>query len=168
MSQFAHDPKDLINQGATRAKNIGVALVMICVLLTKYFAVKVVWKRVERVLAIVVVRVAGMLAKVYERVKPHLDHYRQVAMQTRNKAVRVALGLMIAAVTPLESALMKFFGIARTQSERVAVQGTNSVIGMILPVFRAMGAAVSNGMSKPAMQRVIARIMELADEAQKA
>lgn len=168
MSQLAHDPKELLNQGATRAKNMGVALVMICVLLTKYFVLKVVWKRLERVLAIVVVRSATVLSKLYAKAQPHIERFKARAVQTKNKAVRITLGLMIVVLTPVEQALLKFFGIAKQQSEVLAVHGTNRAISMIIPIFRAVGTALRAGFSRPAMQRMLARVLEIVDEAQKA
>lgn len=167
MSQVTQDPKAMINEGATRAKNMGVAVVMIAFLLTKYFVVKIVWKPVERWVGIVVVRSAVYLKKGYEWLKPHLDRLRTKAQETRNKVIRLSLGLLIVALTPVESALIKYFGLARMTSERLATQSTTSVLTVIATMMRATGTALKTGFSKPAMQKLLAKLFEVLEDAQK-
>jgi hypothetical protein len=167
MSQAVSDPKDLITQGAARAKNMGVALFMIGFLLGKYFLLKIVWVRVEKLLAVLVVRSAVLLGSLYKWLKPHLDRYRVLAVQTKNKLVRVTLGLLIVMLTPLERGLLRFFGVAKTQSEKLAVHGTTSAVSLVVTMFKAMSATVRAGISKPAIQRLLMRLFQLLDEAEK-
>ena len=84
-----------------------------------------------------------------------------------NQAVRVILGLLTRAITPIEALLLRFFGIARQQSEKIAVKSSQSMLVVVASVFKAFGAAVQAGLSKPAMQRAMNKLFELVEEAQK-
>ncbi|MDB5100758.1 MAG: hypothetical protein JWM80_5179 [Cyanobacteria bacterium RYN_339] len=168
MSQVSQDPKVMINEGAARAKNMGVAAFMIVFLLSKYFVVKICWKPMERWIAIIVVRSAVYLTKAYERLKPHVERLKVLAHQTKNKAMRLALGLLIVILTPVENLLLRFFGIAKTQSERLALQSTTSILTVVATMMRATGAALKAGLSKPAMQKLLMKLFEVLEDAQKA
>jgi hypothetical protein len=168
MSQATQDPKEMLNQGAARAKNMGVAAGMIVFLLSKYFVQKIIWKRLERYIAIAVVSSAKFLAKLYERAKPPLERLKLRAHETKNKAIRISLGLLIVALTPVENALLKFFGIAKTQSEKLATTTTTSVLVVFARAFGLLGQMIKGGLSKPAMQRALAKLFEVLEEAQKA
>jgi hypothetical protein len=167
MSQVTQDPKAMINEGATRAKNMGVAVVMIVFLLAKYFVVKICWKPLERYVGIIVVRSAVYLTKGYERLKPHIENLKARAQQTKNKLIRVSLGLLIVVLTPVETMLLKYFGVAKATSERLATQSTTSVLTVIATMMKATGAALRAGLSKPAMQKLLAKLFEVLDDAQK-
>jgi hypothetical protein len=168
MSQVAQDPKAMINEGAARAKNMGVAVFMIAFLLSKYFVVKICWKPLERWVSIAVVRSAVILTRAYERAKPHIERLKVVAANTKNKVIRVSLGLLIVVLTPVENGLLRFFGIAKAQSERLATTSTTSLLVVIATLMKAVGTAIQNGLSKPAMQKMLAKLFEVLEDAQKA
>ena len=167
MSQVTATPKELFDEGLTRAKNMGVALVMIVFLLAKYVAVKLVWKRVERVLAIVVVRTAVLLSALYLKAQPHIERFKVMANETKNKTFRLVLGMLILILAPLENGLLKIFGIAKVQSERLAVEGASKAVQVVVPMLMALGQVIKAGFSKPAIQRMLNRLFEVLEEAQK-
>lgn len=167
MSQVTATPKELFDEGLTRAKNMGVALAMIIFLLAKYVVVKLIWKRVERVLAIVVVRTAVLLSALYLKAQPHIERFRVMARETKNKTFRLLLGVMILILTPIENGLLKMFGLAKVQSERLAVEGASKAVQVIVPMMQALGQVIKAGFSKPAIQRMLNRLFQVLEEAQK-
>lgn len=160
-------PKVVLNEGVTRAKNMAVAFGMIVYLLARFVAVKIIWKRCERLIAFVVVKLAVWLSTLYNYVLPHWERVKVYARETRIKAFRLILGLLITLVTPIENTMVKGFAVAKVRSEHMAVVTVTSMIQVMTPFFNALGQAFKLGFSKPAIQRLLNRLFEILEEAQK-
>lgn len=167
MSMSQPPPQDIIGEGLARAKNMAVAAFMICFLLAKFVAVKVIWKRLERMIAWVVVKTAVALSVVYEKLRPHWERFKRWAMETRIKVFRLVLGTLITLITPVEEAMLRGFGKAKERSEHMALVSASSAINVIVPIFQAMGTVFRQGFSKPAVQKMLNKLFEVLEEAQK-
>lgn len=165
--QQSNNPADVLNEGLGRAKNMAVAFAMIVFLLAKFFVVKIVWARLRGATGWIVVRAAIAASKVWAKAQPHWERFKTFAAETKLKAVRVTLSLLIVALTPIENFLFKATGIAKEHTEKVAHKGAMTVAQALASFFNAVGAAFSAGFSKPAMQKMLNRLFELVEEAAK-
>lgn len=165
--QQSKDPGEVFNEGLVRAKNMAVAFGMIVFLLAKFFFVKVIWKRVSSGIAWMVVHAAVAASKAWVKVQPHYERFKTLTAETKNKAVRTTLSVLIVALTPVENFLFKATGIAKTHSERVAHKSAMTIAQALASFFTAIGTAFSAGFSKPAIQKMLGRLFELVEEAAK-
>lgn len=160
-------PRDLLSEGATRARNMGTALGMIVYLLAKYVAVKLVWSRLQLLGLRGFVVGSRLLQALYLIAKPHLDQLREQAKVTTNKAVRAALIALIGVVGPAEEALVKLFGIAKAEGAKLAARSSRSVGQVLAALATAIGQAIKAGLTKPAVQKLAAKLIKILEEAQR-
>lgn len=165
--QQSNSPGDVLNEGLTRAKNMGVALGMIVFLLIKFFFVKVIWKRTQSSFAWLVVKAAVYASQAWLKAQPHWERVKVMAAETKVKLIRVTLMGLITALTPLESLLLKTTGIAKERSALLADRSAMTIAQALAAFFNAIGGAFRSGFSKPGVQKMLAKIFELVDEAQK-
>jgi hypothetical protein len=165
--QQSNNPSDILNEGMTRAKNMAIAAAMIVFLLTKFFFVKIVWKRLQSGFAWVVVKSAILASKAWVKLQPHWERFKAYVAETKVKVVRTVLSLLIVALTPLENSLLKATGIAKAHSEAVAHKSAMTIAQTLVVFFNAIGTGMKAGFSRPAMQKMMARLLELVDEASK-
>ena len=165
--QQSNNPSDVLNEGLARAKNMAVAFGMIVFLLAKFFFVKIVWKRLKSGFAWVVVQCAVVASKAWAKLQPHWERLKTFTAETKLKAVRVTLSVLIVALTPVENFLFKATGIAKEHTEKVAHKGAMTIAQTLATFFTAIGAAFQAGFSKPAMQKMLNRLFELVEEAAK-
>ena len=165
--QQSNSPADVLNEGLTRAKNMGVALGMIIFLLAKFFFVKVVWKRAQSATAWVVVKIAVYASQAWLKAQPHWEQVKTKAAETKVKIIRITLMGLITALTPVENMLMKTTGIAKERSALIADRSAMTIAQALSAFFNAIGGAFRTGFSKPGVQKMMNKVFELVDEAQK-
>lgn len=165
-------PKDLVREGATRARNMAVALGMIVLILTKHFFVKIVWRRVHAVGMALAVIAASWLAKLGGHLAPHLMALEQAARATTNQLWRATLLTLIAVVGPLEATLGRAGAFAAQRSAMLATRSAATAWAAIWPAIVALGAAFGNliraGTSSQAFQKAVQKVLQLVEEAEKA
>ena len=165
--QQSNSPADVLNEGLTRAKNMAVALGMIVFLLVKFFFVKIVWKRAQGASAWIVVKAAVYASQAWLKAQPHWERVKTLAAETKVKVIRVTLMGLITALTPIENLLLKTTGIAKERSALLADKSAMTVAQALTALFNAIGGAFRSGFSKPGVQKMLAKVFELVDEAQK-
>lgn len=161
------DPKALLQDGAKRAKNITTALAMVVLLLAKYLAVKVVGSKLKTVQSKSIVIGARLLQALYIVGKPHFDRLKVQAKETSNKLVRIALLTLIALLTPLENATLATVRSAKAHSAKLAAQGVRTTVQVIRPIAQALAQAVKAGFQKATVQKIVLRLIQILEEAQK-
>lgn len=165
--QQSNSPADVLNEGMTRAKNMAVAMGMIIFLLAKFFVVKVVWKRLQSASAWVVVKCAVYASQAWLKLQPHWERFKVVAAETKVKILRTTLMGLITALTPIENMLLRATGVAKERSALIADRSAMTIAQALASIFSAIGAAFRTGFSKPGVQKMLNKIFELVDEAQK-
>lgn len=167
MSMQSNNPADILNEGLTRAKNMAVAFGMIVFLLLKFFAVKVVYKKLKDRFAWIVVKAAVLLSQAWAKLQPHWEALKLRAAETKVKAVRLTLTALIIALTPIENAAMKVTGVAKERSALIADKSAMTLAQFLTQSFNAIGTAFRTGFTRPGVQKMLNRVFELVDEAQK-
>jgi hypothetical protein len=165
--QQSKSPADVLNEGLMRGKNMAVALGMILFLLTKFFFVKVVWRRAESAGAWVLVKLAVYTSRAWLKAQPHWERLKTRAVETKVKVVRLTLTGLITALTPVENLLVKTTGIAKQRSAMLADRSAMTMAQALSAFFNAIGGAFQSGFSKPGVQNMLHKIFELVDEAKK-
>lgn len=164
-SEEAGIERDLIAEGALRARNMGTALVMIVVLLAKYVAIKVVWTRLQLLGTRGFLVGSRLLLAFYLVVRPHLERLREQAKATSNKAFKGALLALIAVVGPAESGIIKILGIAKVQAAKLATRSTRTLGQVLAPIVAAIGQAIKAGLTLPAFRKLAAKLVHILEEA---
>lgn len=164
-------PKDLVREGATRARNMAVAMGMIVLILTKHLLVKVIWRRISAVGMALAVIGASWLARIGVKLAPHLAALEQAARHTTNQLWRRTLLTLIALVGPLEATLGRAGVFAATRSAMLASRSAATAWAALWPAIVGLGAAVGSvfraGMSSQAFQKAIHKVMKILEEAEK-
>jgi hypothetical protein len=161
------DPKALLKDGAKRAKNLSTALVMVMVLLAKFFLVKVVGGRFKVVYSKTVVIAGRLLQALYIVAQPKLEALKVQAKETTNKVVRIALLTLIAALTPLENATIAVVKNAKVHGAKLAAQGARTTMQVLQPIAAAFVQAMRAGFQKAVVQKLVLRLIHILEEAQK-
>lgn len=161
------DPKALLKDGAKRAKNLSTALMMVVLLLAKFFVVKVVGSRLAVVYSRTVVIAARLLQALYLVVKPKLDDLKVRAKETTNKLVRMALLALIALLTPIENMAGVAIKSAKVHGAKLAAQGARTTVQVIRPIIAAVVQAMQAGFQKAVVQKIVLRLIHILEEAQK-
>ena len=164
-------PKDLVREGATRVRNMGVAVGMIALILTKHFFVKVIWRRVHAVGMAFAVIAASWLARFGSILAPHLATLEQAARHTTNLAWRRTLMTLIAVIGPLEATLAASGRFAASRSAMLATRSAAAAWAALWPaivgLIGAVGTVFKAGLNSQAFQKAVHKVMLLVEEAEK-
>jgi hypothetical protein len=160
------EPRDLLQEGATRARNMAHALAMIVLLLAKYVAVKIVWARLQTVGMRSFLVSTRLLQALYVVAKPHLDRLREQARVTTNQVWRAVLIGLIQVIGPTEEIVVKLLGIAKVEAVKLAAKSTRSATQVLAAVGKAIGQAIKAGLTRPAVQKLAAKVIRILEEAQ--
>lgn len=156
-----------LQEGVKRARNIGKALAMIALLLARYFVVKVVGGRLHALYARGFILAARVLQALYILLKPHLDRWRAQLKHTTNRVVRLVLVLLISLLGPLERLVGFAVKGAKDQGARLASQGAKTTVAILAPLAQALLQAIQSGFKKQVVQKALARLINVLEEAQK-
>ena len=165
-TEAAGPQRDLMAEGAARARNMATALVMIVVLLAKYVAVKVVWRRLQTLGTRGFLVGSRLLQAFYVVMQPHLLRLREQARATSNKAFKAVLLALIAVVGPAEEAIVKLLGVAKVEAAKLAAQSTRTLGQVLAPIGAAIGQAIKAGLTRPAFRTLAAKLIHILEEAQ--
>jgi hypothetical protein len=165
--QPSNSPGQVLHEAAARVRNMAVAAVMIVFLLAKLFIERVVAPRLRALSAWFMRHLARLVVWIWRWFEPRWDRLKTVAVQTRVRVVRRTLEVLIRLLTPVEEALLVVVGRARQRSNHLAERGAVSLAEILRATFNAIGALVRAGFSRPAVQGLLSRLLELAAEAQK-
>jgi hypothetical protein len=165
--QPSNSPGEVLQEAATRARNMAVAAVMIVILLAKLFVERVVVPRLRALQAWVMRHLAGLVVWAWRRLAPSWERFKVVASQTRVVVVRRVLEGLIRVLAPVEATLLTVVGHARQRSNALAERGAVSIAEVLRATFNAIGALVRAGFSRPAVQGLLSKLLALAAEAQK-
>jgi hypothetical protein len=160
-TESAGPQRDLVAEGATRARNMATALVMIVVLLAKYVAVKVVWRRMQTLGTRGFLVGSRLLQAFYVVIQPHLVRLREQAKATSNKAFKTVLLALIAV-----EAIVKLLGVAKVEAAKLAAQSTRTLGQVLAPIGAAIGQAIKAGLTRPAFRKLAAKLIHILEEAQ--
>ncbi|MEB3330643.1 MAG: hypothetical protein VKQ33_15565 [Candidatus Sericytochromatia bacterium] len=165
--QPTNSPGQVLQEAAVRARNMAVAAGMIAFLLVKLFGERVLAPRARALRAWCLRHVAGLLVWAWRWLAPRWERLKAVTARTRVRMVRRTLEVLIRLLTPVEEALLVVVGRARQRSSELAERGAVSLAEVLRSTFNAIGALVRAGFSRPAVQGLLSRLLELAAEAQK-
>jgi hypothetical protein len=165
--QPSNSPGQVLQEAATRARNMAVAAGMIAFLLVKLFAERVLAPRARAVNAWCVRHFASLVVWAWRWLAPRWERLKEVAARTRVHVVRRSLEVLIRLLAPVEEAMLVVVGRARQRSSLIAERGAVSLAEVLRATFNAIGALFRAGFSRPAVQGLLARLLELAAEAQK-
>lgn len=165
--QPSNSPTEILQEAASRAKNMAVAAGMIVYLLLKLLVDRIIAPRLRAVGRWLGLRLVQALLLTGGYLQPHWSRFKEVAGRTRVKVVRRVLELLIAGVAPIEAALGRLAGSAKQRSGLLAEKGAVSLAVVLRATFNAIGALFRAGFSRPAVQALVQRLLDLAGEAQK-
>ena len=130
--------RDMLAEGAVRARNMAHALMMIVYLIGKFVAVKIVWARLQTIGVRAFLLTMRLTQAVYVVAKPHIERLKAQALDTTNTVWRLVLVNLIKVIGPLEDLLLKLFGIAKVEAGKLAARSTRSAA----QVLKALGHAI--------------------------
>lgn len=157
--------RDMLAEGATRARNMAHALVMIVYLVAKLVLVKIAGEQLRQLGTRLFLLATRVLQAAYLVLKPHLDRLRAQAHETTNKAWRTALVLLIAVVGPAEELVIRILGIAKAEAAKLAARGTRSAGQVLAAVGKAITQAIKAGLSRPAAQKLTMKVIRILEDA---
>jgi hypothetical protein len=157
--------RDMLAEGAVRARNMAHALGMIILLVGKYVATKIVWARLETIGMRAFLLTMRLTQAAYVVAKPHYERPKAQALQTTNTVWRLVLVKLIAVLGPLEEALLKLFGIAKVEAGKLAARSTRSVAQVLQALGAAIVQALRAGMTKPAIHKAVTTVIRILEDA---
>lgn len=165
--QPSDSPAEILKEAASRARNMAVAAAMIAFLLCKLAVERFVLPQFQALGRWLGRQLARFLLAAGEWLAPHWARLKDHAARTRVKVVRRTLEALIAVFTPLEALLARVAAGAKQRSAVLAERGTVSLAVVLRTTFNAIGALVRAGFSRPAVQALVQRLLELSSQAQK-
>lgn len=157
--------RDMLSEGATRARNMAHALVMIVYLVAKLIFVKMLGEQLRHVGTRLFLLSSRLLQATYLVLKPHLERLREQARHTTNKAWRTALVGLIGVVGPIEELVLRILGIAKAEAAKIAARGTRSAGQVIAAIGKAIAQAIQAGLSRPAVQKLATKVIRILEDA---
>lgn len=153
-----------LDEGLQRAKNIGVALGMIVLLLLQVLFQRVLWARVKHAFGLLKLRAIQLYHALGILLKPHLARLRNTSRQTSNQVVRATLLALIAIVSPLERSALQAAQAAKQEGAKLADGGARATLKVMGPLFASLIQLIRSGFNQAAVQRVVARLIQLTEE----
>jgi hypothetical protein len=157
--------RDMLAEGAVRARNMAHALGMIVLLVGKYVATKIVWARLQTFGMRTFLLTMRLTQAAYVLAKPHYERLKAQALETTNTVWRLVLVKLIQVLGPLEEALLKLFGIAKVEAGKLAARSTRSVAQVLKALGAAIVQAARAGMTKPAIHKAVTKIIQVLEDA---
>jgi hypothetical protein len=160
-------PRAVLEEGLNRARHITVAAVMIVYLLARLLLVKIIWARVQIFLTWVGYHLARWLLRLSQWFLPHWTRLKQLAIHTTHRGLRLVLNALIQASMPVERLLLRLGVVLKGYTERAALQGAMTLTELLRALFGAISAFLAAGFNRPAARRLVLRLSELLEEAQR-
>lgn len=164
LQQSQRTPTERLDEGIKRAKNIGEALGMIVVLLLQVLFQRILWGRAKHTWGSLKLRVMRLYHAFGILLKPHVTRMRDTARQTKNQAVRAILLALLKIVTPVERSALQAAQTAKQEGQKLAESGAKVTLKVLVPFFTACGQLLKTGFNQAAVQRVVARLIQLTEE----
>ncbi|MFP5502985.1 MAG: hypothetical protein ACLGIN_10885 [Candidatus Sericytochromatia bacterium] len=160
-------PTISLQEGVSRAGNIAHAAMMIVLLLGRYFFVKVIGTQLYWMFVRFMLVVGQVVEVVWRIAAPRLARLRKRAAETGNKALKLALTVVITLLVPLERIASLMIKGAKTHGARLATQSALSTVQVLAPLLAGIGQVIQAGFKKAVVRKVMLRLIAILEEAQR-